>query len=97
MDPIQFVLLAVIVILTLLLIILGIQVFFILTEVRRTVSKTNNILENAESITETVKTPLAAISSLALCFKASSLVNVAKFMKNLLNQEKDEAKPSHEK
>jgi hypothetical protein len=32
-----------------------------------------------------------------LCFKASSLVNVAKFMKNLLNQQKDEAKPFHEK
>lgn len=97
MDPIQFVLLAVIVILTLLLITLGIQVFFILSEVRRTVSKTNNILENAESITETVKTPLAAISSLALCFKTSSLLNVAKFMKNLLNQEKDEPKSSNEK
>ncbi len=96
-DPVQFVLLAVIVILTLLLIILGIQVFFILSEVRRTVYKTNNILENAESITETVKTPLAAISSLALCFKASSLVNVAKFMKTLLNQEKDETKPFNAK
>ncbi len=89
-DPVQFVLLAVIVVLTLLLIILGIQVFFILSEVRRTVSKTNNILDNAESITENVKTPLAAVSSLALCFKTSSLVNIAKFIKNLINQEKNE-------
>lgn len=96
-DPIQLVLLAVIVILTLLLIILGIQVFFILSEVRRTVSKTNNILENAESITGTIKTPLAAISSLALCFKTSSLLNTAKFIKNLLNQEKDETKSSNAK
>lgn len=90
-DPVQFVLLAVIVVLTLLLIILGIQVFFILSEVRRTVSKTNNILEKADSITESVKTPLAAISSIALGVKASSLLNVAKFVRNLLNHEKDEA------
>ncbi|MBU4098089.1 hypothetical protein KJ980_00405 [Patescibacteria group bacterium] len=90
LDPVQLVLLIVIVVLTLLLIILGIQVFFILSEVRKTVSKTNNILEKADSITESVKTPLAAISSLALCFKTSSLVNVAKFIRNLLNQEKDE-------
>lgn len=90
MDLVQVVLIIVISLLTLLLIILGIQVFFILSEVRRTVSKTNNILEKAESITETVQTPLAALSSLALCFKTSSLVNIAKFIRNLLNQEKDE-------
>lgn len=91
MDPIQFVLLAVIVVLSLLLVILGIQVFFILTEVRRTVSKTNSLLEKADSITESVKTPLSALSSLALCFKTSSLLNIAKFVRNLLNQEKDGA------
>lgn len=92
MDPVQFVLLTVIIILTLLLIILGVQVFFILWEVRKTVSKTNVILEKADSITESVKTPLAAVSSLALCFKSSSVVSIAKFIRNLLNQEKDEPK-----
>jgi Na+/proline symporter len=90
LDPIQFVLLVVIIILTLLLVILGVQVFFILFEVRKTVSKTNNILEKAESITESVKSPLAAISSIALGVKASSLITVAKFIRNLLNHEKDE-------
>lgn len=96
-DPIQFVLLAVIVVLTLLLIILGIQVFFILSEVRRTVSKTNIILEKADAITESVKTPLAAISSIGLCIKTTSLVNIAKFIRNLLNQEKDPTKPFNAK
>lgn len=90
-DLVQVVLLTVIVLLTLLLIILGVQVFFILWEVRKTVSKTNIILEKADDITESVKTPLTAISSLALCFKTSSFVNIAKFIRNLLNQEKDEA------
>lgn len=97
-DPVQFVLLAVIVILTLLLVILGIQVFFILSEARKAVSKTNTILEKADSITESVKTPLAAVSSLALGMKASSLLTVAKFVRNLLSHDKnDEEDRRHSK
>ena len=89
-DPVQFVLLAVIIILTLLLVILGTQVFFILSEARKAVSKTNVILEKADSITESVRTPLAAVSSIALGVKASSLLSVAKFIRNLLNHDKNE-------
>lgn len=89
-DPVQFVLLAVIIILTLLLVILGIQIFFILSEARKAVSKTNVILDKADSITESVKTPLAAISSLSLGVKASSLLAVAKFIKTILSHDKSE-------
>jgi hypothetical protein len=89
-DPVQFVLLAVIIILTLLLVILGMQIFFILSEARKAVSKTNIILEKADSITESVKTPLAAISSLSLGVKASSLITVAKFIRNVLSHDKNE-------
>lgn len=89
-DPVQLVLLVVIVVLAVLFVILGIQVFFILSELRRTVSKTNTILEKADSITESVKSPLAAISSIALGIKASSLLGLAKFVRNLLSHEKDE-------
>jgi hypothetical protein len=87
-DPVQFVLLVVIVILTLLLVILGTQIFFILSEARKAVSKTNVILEKADSITESVKTPLAAISSITLGVKAASLLSVAKFIRNLLDHDK---------
>jgi len=89
-DPVQFVLLAVIVILTLLLVILGTQIFFILSEARKAVSKTNVLLEKADSITESVRTPITAISSIALGLKASSLLPVAKFIRNLLNHDKNE-------
>lgn len=90
LDLVQFVLLTVIIILTLVLVVLGIQVFYILTEVRKTVSKTNGLLEKADSITESVKTPLSAISSIALGVKASSLLTIAKFVRNLLSHEKVE-------
>lgn len=97
LDPMQLVLLIVIVVLTLLLVILGIQVFFVLSEVRKTISKTNDILEKADSITESVKTPLATISSIALSFKAASILNLAKFARNLLNRDKEEKKETGEK
>jgi hypothetical protein len=97
-DPVQFILLAVIIILTLLLVILGIQVFFILSEARKAVSKTNTILEKADSITESVKTPLAAVSSLALGVKASSLLSIAKFIRSLLSHDKsDDEEKRHNK
>lgn len=89
-DLVQLVLLTVIIILTILLVILGIQVFRILSEVRKTVVKTNGILEKADSITESVKTPISAISSLTLGLQASSLLGIAKFVRNLLNHEKDD-------
>lgn len=89
-DLVQLVLLTVIIILTLLLVILGVQVFLILSEVRKTVSKTNGILDKADSITESVQTPLSALSTIALGIKASSLLGVAKFIKNILNHERDD-------
>jgi hypothetical protein len=89
-DFVQLVLLVVIITLTLLLVILGVQVFFILSEVRKTVSKTNGILEKADEITESVKTPLSAISSLALGAQASSVIGLAKFIKNLIGHEKSD-------
>ena len=95
-DFVQLVLLTVISILTLLLVILGIQVFLILTEVRKTVSKTNNILDKADSITESVRTPLSAFSTIALGVKASSLLTAAKFVRNLLGRERDETDEKRE-
>lgn len=88
-DLVQLVLLTVIIILTLLLVFLGIQVFFILGEVRKTVSKTNGILDKADSITESVKTPLSALSTLSLGLKATSVLSIAKFIKNLISRDND--------
>jgi hypothetical protein len=88
-DTVQLVLLIVIVVLTCLLVILGIQVFYIFRELRKTITKTNRVLDNADSITSNIEGPLSAISSLALGAKATSLISVAKFVKNVLSKDKD--------
>lgn len=85
-DPVQMVLLLVILVLTILLVILGIQVYYILRELRETIIKTNRVLDNAESITENIDAPISALSSLALGAKASSLLTVAKFVRNLVGR-----------
>jgi len=86
-DPVQLVLLIVILVLTVLLVVLGIQIFFILKELRQTITKTNKVLDNADSITENIEAPLSALSSLALGVKASSLITIAKFVKNLIGRD----------
>jgi hypothetical protein len=91
-DPVQMVLLLVILVLTILLVILGIQVFYILRELRDTVSKTNKILDTAESITENIDKPLSALSSLALGVQGSSLLTVVKLVGSLLGSRNKDRK-----
>jgi hypothetical protein len=54
MDPIQLTIIGVSITLTLLLVILGIQVFLILKEIRQSLQKTNKMLDDAGKVTETV-------------------------------------------
>lgn len=89
-DPVQLTLLLVIVVLTVLLVVLGIQVFYILKEFRGTIKRANTVLDNANSITENIEGPLAAISSLVLGVKAGSFVTVAKFIKNFIGRDKED-------
>ena len=99
-DPAQIILFLVIIVLTTLLVALGIQVFFILRELRRAVSKTNKILEDAGIITESVSTPLATLSSLMMGIKtgvsvANLLKRVSKFGEKQIEDKKDgELKPN---
>ena len=61
-DPVQAVLLFVIILLTILLIILGIQVFFILRDFRKTLFHINEVLEDTETITRSVSEPVSMAS-----------------------------------
>lgn len=92
-DSVQLVLLAVIVVLSLLLVILGIQVFLILKELRNTIKKTNKVLDHADAITENIEGPISAISSLALGVKATSLLSILKFVKNLIGRDRGDDQP----
>jgi hypothetical protein len=74
-DPVQAVLLMVIILLSILLLVLGIQVFFILRELKRTVARATKVLENTESITESVSEPMSFLSGLILSTKSLSAIS----------------------
>jgi len=62
-EPAQLLLIIVVTTLTILLTVVGIQVFFILKEVRRSVEKMNKILDDAGTISESVAKPISSLSS----------------------------------
>lgn len=88
----QLVILLAIVVLTVLLVVVGIQVFYILRELRHTVKKANKVLDETGVITESVSGPISNLSKLATGLKTG--VNIAKLLKGkkiiqrLLEEEK---------
>jgi hypothetical protein len=86
-DPVQAVLLVVIILLTLLLLVLGVQVFFILRELKQTLSRATKVLQNTESITESVSEPMSLISGLVLSTK--SLSTISKILKKFRDKDGD--------
>lgn len=63
-DPAQTALFIIIVVLTILLVVLGAQVFFVLKVLRTTLDKLNKVLDDAGLITESVSKPISSLSSL---------------------------------
>jgi len=79
MDAAQIALFIVIIVLAVLFLTLGIQVFFILREFRKTVSKANKVLDNTNVITESVSSPISSLSSLVSGIKTgASVINIFK-------------------
>ncbi len=74
MDPAQLLLIVVIVVLTLIFILLGVQVFFILREFKNTIKKANKVLDDTGVITESVSGPLSNLSMLASGVKAGAFI-----------------------
>ena len=93
MDSAQIILVIVIILLTVLLLALGIQVFFILREFRKTVSKANKVLDNTNVITQSVSAPISSLSSIATGIKTgATFINL--FRKIL--SDKDDRKKKRE-
>ncbi|MDP3987584.1 MAG: hypothetical protein Q8P80_00365 [Candidatus Levybacteria bacterium] len=92
MDTAQAVLLFVLSVLTILLLILGVQVFFILRELRQTVAKANKVLDDTGAITESVSGPISNLSTIVSGVKTgaaiASIFNRKK--KNCCKEEKHE-------
>lgn len=61
-DNTQILLIAVVTVLTLLLTIIGVQVFFILREIRETIKKFNKIIDDAGTISESIARPVSSLS-----------------------------------
>ena len=91
-DITQVILLLVLGILTLLLMVLGIQVYFILREFRKTVIKANRVLDDTQQITQNVSAPLASLSTLSTTLQASSIFAIIKFVKSILTKDTEEEK-----
>ena len=87
-DPAQTALFIVVIVLTVLLLVLGIQVFYILRELRKTITKVNKVLDYTESITESVSKPIASFSTLAMGLKTGA--TIAKLFQTEKKHRKDE-------
>ena len=76
-DPAQILLFIIIIILTVFLVILGIQVSLILKDLRVTIRKANKVLDDSGEITEAVKGPVTGLSNAIMGFKAgNTLLNL---------------------
>jgi hypothetical protein len=62
MDPTQLTIIAVTITLTVLLVVLGIQVFLILKEIRSSIQKANKMLDDAGTVTGTVSQGVTSMS-----------------------------------
>lgn len=74
MDTAQIIVFIVIIVLTVLLVLLGIQAFYVLRELRTTLSKANKILDSASQLTESISNPVSAFSSILSGLKTGSLI-----------------------
>lgn len=92
-DSVQLVLLFVIIVLTLLLVVLGVQVFFILREVRRTLFKANKVLDTADTIADAVFKPLSSFGGISGLVSSGSFMAVAKIIRSFLKR--DDHKDRH--
>lgn len=62
-DLTQILLISVIVVLSILLLVVGIQVLFILREVQKSIQKVNKMLDDAGEISESIAKPIASLSN----------------------------------
>jgi len=88
MDTAQLLLLCVVIILSFLLLILGIQVFLILKELKKTINKINKILDDAAVISESVSLPISNFSGILNGIKTGvSLLSLFKHKKKTNKEE----------
>jgi hypothetical protein len=71
MDPVQLTIIVISFILTLLLVVLGVQVWYILKEIRTSIVKMNSMLDDAKKVTLTVGDSVSGMAGVASGIKAA--------------------------
>ena len=87
-DPAQILLFIIILILTILLIVLGIQVSFILKDLRKTIAKTNKVLDDTGQITESIAGPVTGLSQAIMGIKTGA--TLANLFRRATEEDKEE-------
>lgn len=94
MDSAQVILIIVIILLTVILVALGVQVFFILREFKKTVSKANKVLDNTNVITQSVSSPISSLAQIASGMKTgATFINI---FKKIISKEESSGKKNRE-
>lgn len=94
-DPVQIILLVVIVVFTVLLVVLGIQVFYILKEIKNSLQKINKVLDDAGTISESVAVPVSTLSAFVTGVQSSSVIGTVKFVKRLFDMRDSDHERKH--
>lgn len=95
MEINQIVILIVIVVLSSVLTAIGIELFFILKELRESVKKANKIIDDAGIVTESVAKPIASFSGFLTGLKSG--VNFVELFNKLMEKRAASEKSSKEK
>lgn len=85
LDTVQIVLLVVVVIITTLLVSLGLQIFFLIKEIRVGIQKIHILLDKVGTIGDHITSPFATLSTV---LKETSLITIVKIVKTLLSNDK---------
>lgn len=71
MDPVQLTIIIISFMLTLLLVVLGVQVWYILKEMRTSLTKVNSMLDDAKKVTSTVGDSVSGMAGIASGIRAA--------------------------
>ena len=88
MDLTQSIILSIIIVLTIFLVVLGFQAFFILRDFRKTIIRTNKLLDDADNLVDQVKRPIETAGNLLT--SAAAGVGIAHFLKKLSSKHERE-------
>jgi len=88
MDPVQITIIAISFILTLLLVVLSVQVWYIFKEIRTSFTKMNSMLDDAKRVTTTIGDSVSGMAGIASGIRAA--LSVFKVFKKKDSEEQEE-------